>query len=82
VPNLRDLDTDLGPPRVAVSTELLRVGKISKRGNRYLRVLFVQTAWAVLLGERQERLAGRAYATLLKSFVSLKIECARLSSAC
>ena len=25
------------------------LGKISKRGNRYLRVLFVQAAWAVLI---------------------------------
>ena len=27
-------------------------GKISKRGNRYLRVLFVQAAWAVLIKPR------------------------------
>jgi Transposase IS116/IS110/IS902 family len=26
-----------------------RTGKISKRGNRYLRVLFVQVAWVVLI---------------------------------
>jgi len=25
------------------------LGKISKRGNRYLRVLFVQAAWVVLI---------------------------------
>jgi transposase len=25
------------------------LGRISKRGNRYLRVLFVQAAWAVLI---------------------------------
>jgi len=28
------------------------LGKISKRGNRYLRVLFVQAAWAVLIKPR------------------------------
>ena len=33
------------------------LGKISKRGNRYLRVLFVQAAWVVLSGRR----AGERY---------------------
>ena len=28
------------------------LGKISKRGNRYLRVLFVQAAWVVLIKPR------------------------------
>jgi transposase len=36
--------------RPAISTgDRTILGKISKRGNRYLRVLFVQAAWVVLI---------------------------------
>ena len=56
-------DMGLAPPRAAgFSLSLARrdpkqistgdrtiLGKISKRGNRYLRVLFVQAAWVVLI---------------------------------
>ena len=35
-------------PSVAVGDRTI-LGKISKRGNRYLRVLFVQAAWVVLI---------------------------------
>ena len=38
-------------PSVAVGDRTI-LGKISKRGNRYLRVLFVQAAWVVLLKPR------------------------------
>jgi hypothetical protein len=34
------------------------LGKISKRGNRYLRVLFVQAAWVVLVKVKPARWAG------------------------
>jgi transposase len=34
------------------------LGKISKRGNRYLRVLFVQTAWVVLIRPRSWERCG------------------------
>ena len=38
-------------PSVAVGDRTI-LGKISKRGNRYLRVLFVQAAWVVLVKPR------------------------------
>jgi len=38
---------DWCPGRSRRETAIL--GKISKRGNRYLRVLFVQAAWVVLI---------------------------------
>jgi transposase len=46
-----------GPRLYRISTrDRTILGKISKRGNRYLRVLFVQAAWVVLIkpkvGER------------------------------
>lgn len=34
------------------------LGKISKRGNRYLRVFFVQVAWVVLVKVKPARWAG------------------------
>ena len=34
------------------------LGKISKRGNRYLRVLFVQAAWVVLVKVKPTRWQG------------------------
>src|SRR5262245_34290541 len=38
----------LVPNQIATVARTI-LGKISKRGNRYLRVLFVQAAWAVLI---------------------------------
>jgi len=36
-------------PRQMSTGDRTILGKISKRGNRYLRVLFVQAAWVVLI---------------------------------
>jgi transposase len=36
-------------PRQISTGDRTILGKISKRGNRYLRVLFVQAAWVVLV---------------------------------
>src|SRR5262249_12115437 len=36
-------------PQAALDWDRTILGKISKRGNRYLRVLFVQAAWVVLI---------------------------------
>ena len=36
-------------PRQISTGDRTILGKISKRGNRYLRVLFVQAAWVVLI---------------------------------
>src|SRR6186713_2138481 len=46
----RDFAAWLGlvPKRMSTGDRTI-LGKISKRGNRYLRVLFVQAAWAVLI---------------------------------
>jgi transposase len=45
----------LGLDAVRSSPPRLLLGSISRRGNRYLRVLFVQAAWVVLvkLGPKQ-----------------------------
>ena len=46
----RDFAAWLGlVPRQMSTGDRTILGKISKRGNRYLRVLFVQTAWVVLI---------------------------------
>jgi transposase len=37
------------------------LGKISKRGNRYLRVLFVQAAWVVLVKVKPARWEGHGF---------------------
>ena len=46
----RDFGAWLGlvPKQISTGDRTI-LGKISKRGNRYLRVLFVQAAWAVLI---------------------------------
>jgi len=46
----RDFAAWLGlvPKQISTGDRII-LGKISKRGNRYLRVLFVQAAWAVLI---------------------------------
>jgi transposase len=47
----RDFAAWLGlvPKQISTGDRTI-LGKISKRGNRYLRVLFVQAAWVVLIG--------------------------------
>jgi transposase len=46
----RDFAACLGlVPRQISTGDRTILGKISKRGNRYLRVLFVQAAWVVLI---------------------------------
>ena len=46
----RDFAAWLGlVPRQISTGDRTILGKISKRGNRYLRVLFVQAAWVVLV---------------------------------
>ena len=46
----RDFGAWLGlVPRQISTGDRTILGKISKRGNRYLRVLFVQAAWVVLI---------------------------------
>ena len=49
----RDFAAWLGlvPKQISTGDRTI-LGKISKRGNRYLRVLFVQAAWAVLIKPR------------------------------
>src|SRR5439155_13465364 len=46
-PRLRRL-AGLVPKQISTGDRTV-LGKISKRGNRYLRVLFVQAAWVVLI---------------------------------
>ena len=52
----RDFAAWLGlVPRQISTGDRTILGKISKRGNRYLRVLFVQAAWVVLVKVRPDR---------------------------
>jgi hypothetical protein len=45
-------------PRQISTGDRIILGKISKRGNRYLRVLFVQAAWVVLVKVKPTRWEG------------------------
>jgi transposase len=59
----RDFAAWLGlVPRQISTADGTILGKISKRGNRYLRVLFVQAAWIVLirLGVLRAQAVGRS----------------------
>jgi transposase len=52
----RDFAAWLGlVPRQISTGDRTILGKISKRGNRYLRVLFVQAAWVVLVKVKPSR---------------------------
>jgi transposase len=52
----RDFAARLGlVPRQISTGDRTILGKISKGGNRYLRVLFVQAAWVVLIKRPLER---------------------------
>ena len=54
----RDFAAWLGlvPKQISTGDSTI-LGKISKRGNRYLRVLFVQAAWVVLVKVKPNTLA-------------------------
>ena len=55
----RDFAAWLGlVPRQISTGDRTILGKISKRGNRYLRVLFVQAAWVVLVKVKPDRWEG------------------------
>ena len=45
-------------PRQISTGDRTILGKISKRGNRYLRVLFVQAAWVVLIKPKSRERHG------------------------
>ena len=55
----RDFAAWLGlvPKQISTGDRTI-LGKISKRGNRYLRVLFVQAAWVVLVKVKPDRWEG------------------------
>ena len=56
----RDFAAWLGlVPRQISTGDRTILGKISKRGDRYLRVLFVQAAWVVLVKVKPTRWQGR-----------------------
>jgi len=55
-------------PRVYISGETVRYGRITKRGNGYLRALLVQAAWAVTRTRKGGKLKERyEYMTIEKS---------------
>ena len=55
----RDFGAWLGlvPKQISTGDRTI-LGKVSKRGNRYLRVLFVQAAWVVLIWRRAGNVTG------------------------
>src|SRR5213595_3530245 len=58
----RDFAAWLGlVPRQISTGDRTILGKISKRGNRYLRVLFVQAAWVVLVKVKPSRWEGHGF---------------------
>jgi len=55
-------------PRVYISGEAVRYGRITKRGNGYLRALLVQAAWALIRTKKHGKLKERyEYMTTEKS---------------
>ena len=55
-------------PRVYMSGETVRYGRITKRGNSYLRALLVQAAWALVRTKKGDKLKERfEYMTVEKS---------------
>jgi len=55
-------------PRVYISGETVRYGKITKRGNGYLRALLVMAAWALVRAKKGGKLKERfEYMTIEKS---------------
>jgi transposase len=65
----RDFGAWLGlvPKQISTGDRTI-LGKISKRGNRYLRVLFVQAAWVVDGGNFCRRVSGKVYRSVGYSF--------------
>ena len=65
----RDFAAWLGlvPKQISTGDRTI-LGKISKRGNRYLRVLFVQAAWVVLIKPKSwERHGLKSWIEAVKS---------------
>jgi transposase len=55
-------------PRQISTGDRTILGKVSKQGNRYLRVLFVQAAWVVLIKPQTwERYGLKQWITAAKS---------------
>jgi transposase len=55
-------------PKVYISGDTVRYGKITKRGNGYLRALLVQAAWALVRTKKMDKLKERfEYMTIEKS---------------
>jgi transposase len=66
----RDFQAWLGlVPRQISTGDRTILGKISKRGNRYLRVLFVQAAWVVLVKVKPTRWKGHG----LQSWIEARL---------
>jgi transposase len=64
----RDFAAWLGlVPRQISTGDRTILGKISKRGNRYLRVLFVQAAWVVLVKVKPDRWKGHGLKTWIEA---------------
>jgi transposase len=64
----RDFAAWLGlvPKQISTGDRTI-LGKISRRGNRYLRVLFVQAAWVVLIKPKVWEPAARASEALIRA---------------
>jgi transposase len=59
-------------PRVYMSGETVRYGKITKRGNGYVRALLVQAAWSLVWSKKNEKLKDRYYYRTTEKSISKK----------
>ena len=72
----RDFAAWLGlVPRQISTGDRTILGKISKRGNRYLRVLFVQAAWVVLVKVKPTRWQGHGLRPWIEAAKTLHTTC-------
>jgi len=59
-------------PRVYISGDTVRYGRITKRGNGYVRALLVQGAWSLVWSKRNEKLKERYYYMTEEKSISKK----------
>jgi transposase len=59
-------------PRVYISGETVRYGRITKRGNGYLRALLVQASWALVISKNGGKLKDRYKYMTVENSISKK----------
>jgi transposase len=59
-------------PRVYISGDAVKYGRITKRGNGYVRALLVQASWALVLSKKGDKLKDRYYYMTIEKSKSKK----------